>query len=539
MDPFLELLAQLESDIASLTVEELTEARDQIAAYGRELRDTADEAEDQEQLNTDALTLAAALVRIDAELQERRKVATEAAAARDEAFAAFAEDEEEDDAEAQGDTSDEAEAEEETEEAVTAAAPPLTEIAKRRPKKGPAPTAVETRALVAAAVGPSSAGKVGDPFPDSDAFAAAMWDAHTKGPRDGGRTVARLPLEHGHELRDIPEDNWSVLMDVQRGVQKARREGVALTAAGFCAPAEPVYSFFQQGSRDGLIDLPTVTARRGRLTYPEIFNIRDLQVEAGVAWETTSTMDEDAVQKPCFTIVCGAGTTFDVNAYSTCLTYSNFDSQFWPERVTHSSGQAMIAHDHEVSLALIDAIVADGRTTTVIDGHLLGGTWSQLSQSLALHGGFIRSRFRLPVNEVLEAVIPSFVLDALVADQVARDSTQTYGMARAEVEAAISRHRINVQWVYDWQELDHPNWPDDYDYLLFPAGVVVRLSGGTLDLGVTRDSTLNVANDFQIFTETFDGHAIIGSGVYVVTGVNLCPTGGTGNRVAIDCAAGS
>lgn len=536
MDPFLELLAQLESDIASLSVEELTEAREQIAAYGRELRDSAPEVEDQEQLITDATALAAAIERIDTELVTRETAASEAATAREEAFAAF-DDEEADDAEAQGDASEETETEEETQEeaAVTAAAPALTDIARRRPR-GPGPQPVETRALVAAAVGDSG---LGSPFADSDAVARAMYDANRRGPSNGSHTVARIALDHGHELGAIPEDNWSVLMDVQRGVQQARREGVALTAAGFCAPAEPIYAFLQQGSREGLIDLPTVTARRGRLTYPEIFNVRDLQVEAGVAWETTSTMDEDAVEKPCFTIVCGTGVTFDVNAYSTCLRYSNFDSQFWPERVTHSSGQAMIAHDHEVSLALILDIVADGRATTVIDGHTNGGTWVQLSQSLAVHGGFIRSRFRLPVNEVLEAVIPSYVLDALVADQVARDSTQTYGMARAEVEAAISRHRINVQWVYDWQELDHPNWPVDYDYLLFPAGTVVRLSGGTLDLGVTRDSTLNVANDFQIFTETFDGHAVIGSGLYVVTGVNLCPNGETGNRAAIACAAGS
>lgn len=536
MDPFVELLEQLESNIASLTVEELTEARDQIAAYGRELRDSAAEVEDQSQLITDATALAAAIVRIDEELAARTTVATEAAAAREEAFAAFDDEEEEDDAEAQGDASEEAEAEAEEEtEAVTAAAPALTEIAKRRPKKGPTPSPVETRALVASAM---NGDKVGTPFADSDALARAMFDAHRRGLANQRVTVARLPLDH-QVLGGEPEENWAALMDIRRGVQKARQEGVALTAAGFCAPPEPIYTFLQQGSRDGLIDLPTVTARRGRLTYPEIFNVRDLQVEAGVAWETTSVMDVDAVQKPCFTIVCGTGVTFDVNAYSTCLTYSNFDSQFWPERVTYSSGQAMIAHDHEVSLALILAIIADGRTTNVIDGFSGGGTWVQLIQSLAVHGGFIRSRFRLPINEVLEAVIPSFVLDALVADQVARDSTTTYAMAQAEIEAAIRRVKVSVQWVYDWQELDHPNWPTDYTILMFPAGVVVRLSGGTLDMGVTRDSTLNVANDFQIFTETFDGHAIIGSGVYEIRNVELCPIGETGNRATLTCNAGS
>jgi hypothetical protein len=273
--------------------------------------------------------------------------------------------------------------------------------------------------------------------------------------------------------------------------------------------------------------------------YPEIFNIRDLQVENGIGWETTDTMDEDAVEKPCYTVDCGDGATFDVKAYSTCLTFSNFDSQFWPERVTHVNGQALIAHDHEVNLALITAIVADGRVEAAVDAHAGGGTWAQLSNSLALHGAYVRNRYRLPISSVLEAGIPAYVLDALVADQVARSSTLTPGMAIAEIEAALARMRINVQWLYDWQELGEANWPATYDYLLWPAGVIVQLSGGTLDLGVTRDSVTNVANDFQVFTETFDGHAIIGSGVISVTGVNLCPSGNAALNEAITCVAGS
>jgi len=352
----------------------------------------------------------------------------------------------------------------------------------------------------------------------------------------------------GYDLGSDPYENWSTLERLKGDSQKARQldpakdsTPMALTAAGFCAPAEPVYNFLGQdiASRDGLIQLPTAAARRGRVTYPELRNVRDAQVQAGVAWETTSTMDEDAVEKPCWTIACGTGATFDVKAYSTCLRFSNFDSQFWPERVAFATSQALIAHDHEVSLALINAIVADGRTTTVVDGFTNGGPWVQFIQSLAVHGGFIRSRFRLPISTVLEAAVPSYVLDALVADQVARDSTQDYGMAIAQVEAAIARTRVNVQWVYDWQELDHPNWPADFNYLIWPAGTVVQLSGGTLDLGITRDSTLNVANDFQSFTETFDGHAIIGPGVYVVTNVEVCPNGETGNRAALACADGS
>jgi len=534
MEEFAELLARLdENPLDDLSVEELTEARDKIVAYGRELRDGAETVEDTDQLVEDATALAGMVTRINTELEARETAAAANAEALGEAFSAFDETEE---------TTEEVTEEvvEEVDEPVVASAPALADIASRRPP-APEPDPVTPTLAVVASVGNGAA--PGTQFADRDALTRGLYEGWRKGPQ-GSTTVARYDLEFPtRTLGADPYDNWSILEGIKRDAQKARQneDATALTAAGFCAPAEPVYNFLGQdiASRDGLIQLPTASANRGRVTYPELRNVRDAQVQAGVAWETTGTMDEDAVEKPCWTIACGTGATFDVKAYSTCLRFSNFDSQFWPERVAFATSQALIAHDHEVSLALILAIVADGRATTVIDGHLLGGTWVQFIQSLALHGGFIRSRFRLPLSTVLEAAVPSYVLDALVADQVARDSTTTYAMAIAQVEEAARRARVNVQWVYDWQEQDHPNWPADYDYLIWPSGTVVQLSGGTLDLGITRDSTLNVANDFQSFTETFDGHAIIGPGVYVVTGVNLCPTGGTGNRVAVDCAAGS
>jgi len=40
---------------------------------------------------------------------------------------------------------------------------------------------------------------------------------------------------------------------------------------------------------------------------------------------------------------------------------------------------------------------------------------------------------------------------------------------------------------------------------MFPAGAFQFLDGGTLDLGLIRDGTLNAANDAQMFSETFEG----------------------------------
>jgi hypothetical protein len=45
---------------------------------------------------------------------------------------------------------------------------------------------------------------------------------------------------------------------------------------------------------------------------------------------------------------------------------------------------------------------------------------------------------------------------------------------------------------------------------MFAEGTFLFLDGGTLDLGVIRDSTLVGTNDYKMFVETFEGVAKIG-----------------------------
>ncbi|MGH3925447.1 MAG: major capsid protein [Pseudonocardiaceae bacterium] len=52
-----------------------------------------------------------------------------------------------------------------------------------------------------------------------------------------------------------------------------------------------------------------------------------------------------------------------------------------------------------------------------------------------------------------------------------------------------------------------PGYPDVIDALLFTTGGFLFLDGGTLDLGLVRDSALNARNRYQQFSETFEGIA--------------------------------
>lgn len=150
-----------------------------------------------------------------------------------------------------------------------------------------------------------------------------------------------------------------------------------------------------------------------------------------------------------------------------------------------------------------------------------------------------RERHKLATDLTLDLVLPYWFQGALMADTAARDSSSLGSLTATEatIRAELAKMAINPQFVYDWQDADQAGAFDGFmSYLLFAPGSVVRLRGATLDIGVVRDHTLNLANDFSVFVETFDGIATPGYEVAYVSGVPACPTGATGNRVTITCA---
>jgi hypothetical protein len=51
---------------------------------------------------------------------------------------------------------------------------------------------------------------------------------------------------------------------------------------------------------------------------------------------------------------------------------------------------------------------------------------------------------------------------------------------------------------------------DTFVWYIFAEGTFLFLDGGSLDLGIIRDSTLVGTNDYKMFVETFEGVAKVG-----------------------------
>jgi hypothetical protein len=99
----------------------------------------------------------------------------------------------------------------------------------------------------------------------------------------------------------------------------------------------------------------------------------------------------------------------------------------------------------------------------------------------------------------------------------------TLSVSQAEIDAYLSNSNVSLTPVMDNTNSTSPSsvfaaqtaaalleFPDSFKWFLFAEGTFLFLDGGTLDLGIIRDSTLVGTNDYKMFVETFEGIAFIG-----------------------------
>src|SRR5262249_33107002 len=89
------------------------------------------------------------------------------------------------------------------------------------------------------------------------------------------------------------------------------------------------------------------------------------------------------------------------------------------------------------------------------------------------------------------------------------------GVSDAQVTGWFTQRGVRPQFLSDYQPLygaaPSTKWPTAVEFTMFFTGAYVEASGGNLDLGVVRDSTLNETNDFTAaWSEEFYAVANVG-----------------------------
>lgn len=413
------------------------------------------------------------------------------------------------------------------EPAVVASAPRLVRPAA---PEGPRTSDAERLALVAASglegVTP------GQPFANRNAFARSMTQALERlappGPGATAKATVASIQTYNREvvLTDDPILNQIALEGMYERVRKGHGDAIVAASGPFCAPVEPVYDFFELPV-GGLITWPTVDAPRGRRSYPVSPQMED------VTGDWFDMLGSQESPKPCFVVECGENVTASVTSYPLCLTFDNFTGRFYPELVDNRTSLSVQRFAFVVQAALLAQL--DAAANAMVVGDAGGGFLIALMRALTAGAARYRSRHFMPPSSPLTVLLPAWVPDAIATDVIARNGTTSFVVSQGLIEDVLAARGLQVQWVNGWQPIGSGGWETDtLDAIMYAPGSVIRLSGGELNIGVSRDSTLIGLNQYQIFQETWETlHTLVPP--LVLRDIVVCADGTTGEQADITC----
>lgn len=316
-----------------------------------------------------------------------------------------------------------------------------------------------------------------------------------------------------------------------------------VASGGLCAPVTPYYELMNVAvaARPVRDAIASFNAVRGGLQFAAPPTIADV-TGVGIKTEAQDAAGGTFAVKSCQVVDCPAFDQVDLSMIYRCLQFGNLNSRAFPEMVAQFNELTLAAHARLAEQALLDGI--SGSSTAVTTSAVYGATSSIIYGLLRAASG-MRSRLRMDPNVNLRVLAPEWLPDLIAADLVNSQFIR-FEYARQDIEALLQRYGVTVSWYLDTNTgggqvigaqsagalLD---FPDTVVYYMFPEGSYLFLDGGSLDLGIVRDSTLNSTNDFQIFAETFENIAFVGPESFKVT-ATVCPTGTTaGTATAITC----
>jgi hypothetical protein len=413
----------------------------------------------------------------------------------------------------------------------------------------------------------------GTPLPDMKAIAAAVQAGMTvvsrsqaPGVRQGLCSIQREAPDH---LNYTGASDW---LKVDEATKERNLPGKSLVAAGgWCAPSEVLYDTCPiPVSRDGLIDLPTITATRGGVKYsrrPDFAPFWSL-----VGFEQTETDAIAGVEKRCFEIPCPDDLSecrMDIEGI--CLVQPLLTERGWPEKVEEFVEYAMLAHAHRINALRIQRMVdmatwsitvpgpvrvpADGglpATEITRDNHGPGAFESLLSV-LELQVEFFRYSMRLSRTALLEGMAPYWLRGLLRADiskKLGIDDRWGAGSDEA-LDRWFADRGVRIQFVYDWQDsmasqdpaafggTPPTKWPEQVSLLLWEPGTYFGLQQDVINLTGVYDRTDLQRNVYtRLFTE--EGFAVCARcGRSMLITIPLCPNGLSGSHELVLCTEGA
>lgn len=362
--------------------------------------------------------------------------------------------------------------------------------------------------------------------------------------------VASLTTQYPEErtLSTNPEEN-------QLKINAVVGQEALVASGGHAAPFEVKYDIYGIGSttvRPLRDSLPKFQADRGGVRYvtPPSF-ADDSYANAVAVWTSAndSATTPSPASKSSLTVSAAAELTAQTDAVTLQLQFGNLMTRAYPELIARHNELALVQHAREAEEYLVSKINAG--STAVTTTNLIGFGRDFLVQIRRAAVAY-RSRHRIDPNTQLQAVIPFWVYDAMAADlTLSMPGDGTIALSKSEIDGYLTHVNVTLTPVLDNTNSTSPSsvfgsqsaaalleFPDSFKWFLFAEGTFLFLDGGTLDLGIIRDSSLVGTNDYKMFIETFEGVAKVGIESLAITstisinGVAAALRDTTGNTAA-------
>lgn len=331
----------------------------------------------------------------------------------------------------------------------------------------------------------------------------------------------------------------------------AAATGTIVAAGGLCGPIDqlndvPVIGSTARPVRDALANFG---ADRGGVKWREHLSFGDFADAVGFWTMANDEAAADAAgvepyagpEKPCAEVLCPDEAEAYVEAITLCLKFRNVSARFDPEGTAANISAAQIAHARIAENRLLSQIGA--LSTTVTGGEVLGALRDLLTFLDQLIAQY-RSFYRLDDSIALRCVLPAWVRNLIRADLTRgmADELEAVAVADARIAAWFQTRGVNATWHLDGLPARVAAagviptggipaqaygaftpagavaaFPAKIEALLWVEGDMLHLDGGTLDLGVVRDSTLNQRNEYKTFSESWEG--VAHRGVEAIRGV--------------------
>ena len=322
------------------------------------------------------------------------------------------------------------------------------------------------------------------------------------------------PYTDEFTLEGTAEENWAK-------VTEAKESGALVASGGFGTPVETRYDIFGFGTdaRPVKDSLPKFQANRGgvRFVRPPVLSSYANAVGVWTEADDITAASNDGTGDTVKNSLTVAGATEAIamtDAITLQLQFGNLLSRAYPELVARHNELALIQHAREAELNLLAKINA--ASTAVTTTSTIGFARDFLANVRRAATAY-RSRHRISPETQLQAIIPSWVIDAIAADlALAMPGDDNLSVAKATVRGWVAQLNVTLTESLDQNTFGAQGtgalleFPDSFTWFLFSEGSFLFLDGGTLDLGIVRDSGLVSTNDYKMFVETFEGLAFVG-----------------------------